>query len=345
MTQVFVSHPRHMLDHYFGARAAAALRAVASVRFNDAERELSTDELIAAARDAEVIIGYRQTPAPRALFAALPKLLAFVRCAVDIRTIDVAAASEHGVLVTQASAGFVPAVSEWVIGAMLDLARSTSAYAASYRRGEPPVPRMGRELRGATLGVIGYGQIARYLCELALGFGMRVVVADPFATVTDLRMHQVELDALLGEADFVVCLAPATPDTRNLMDARAFAAMKPDALFINAARGELVDEAALLAALDAGRLAGAALDVGRAADQMPSPALAAHPRVLATPHVGGLTPGAIEHQSLETVAQTEALLQGRIPAGAVNAAQARRLAQRYPAAAAAALAGAPEQAR
>ncbi|MEI6001429.1 hydroxyacid dehydrogenase [Paraburkholderia bengalensis] len=325
MNKVFVSHPRHMLDHYFGARAAAALAKFADVTYNTEDRELTPAELAHAARDADVIIAYRQTPGPRALFEALPKLAAFVRCAVDIRTIDVDAASELGVLITQASAGFVPSVSEWVIGAMLDLARGTTAYAKAYHRLEAPAPKMGRELRGSTFGVIGYGQISHYLCNLALAFGMRVIVSDPYATIDDARVHQVGLDDLLAESDFVVCLAPATPQTANLMDARAFAAMKPGAYFINAARGELVDDAALLAALERGHLAGCALDVGRAADQMPSPSLAAHSRVIATPHIGGLTPGAIEHQSMETIAQTEALFQGRMPVGAVNAAHAFRL--------------------
>ncbi|WP_250536151.1 hydroxyacid dehydrogenase [Caballeronia sp. AZ10_KS36] len=327
MNKVFVSHPRHRLDHYFGARAAAALAKIADVAYNPEDRELTTAELADKARDADVVIAYRQTPAPRALFEALPKLAAFVRCAVDIRTVDVDAASEHGVLVTQASAGFVPAVSEWVIGAMLDLARATTAYASAYHRNEAPVPQMGRELRGSTLGVIGYGQISRYLCELALAFGMRVIVSDPYARIDDARVRAVDLDALLAQADFVVCLAPANEQTANLMNARTFAAMKPDAYFINAARGELVDDAALFAALESGRIAGCALDVGRAPDQMPSPRLAAHPRVLAAPHVGGLTPGAIEHQSMETVAQTEALFDGRMPVGAVNAAHAFRLAR------------------
>ena len=327
MNKVFVSHPRHRLDHYFGARAAAALAKIADVAYNTEDRELTTAELADKARDADVVIAYRQTPAPRALFEALPRLAAFVRCAVDIRTVDVDAANEHGVLVTQASAGFVPAVSEWVIGAMLDLARATTAYASAYHRNEAPVPQMGRELRGSTLGVIGYGQISRYLCELALAFGMRVIVSDPYAQIDDARVHAADLDALLAQADFVVCLAPANPQTANLMNARAFAAMKPDAYFINAARGELVDDAALLAALESGRIAGCALDVGRAADQMPSPRLAAHERVIAAPHVGGLTPGAIEHQSMETVAQTEALFNGRMPVGAVNAAHAFRLAR------------------
>jgi D-3-phosphoglycerate dehydrogenase len=111
------------------------------------------------------------------------------------------------------------------------------------------------------------------------------------------------------------------------MDARAFAAMKRGAYFINASRGCLVDESALMAALDSGHLAGAAIDVGRVPDQMPSPAVARHPHVLATPHIGGLTPPAIEHQALEAVGQTAVILQGRIPAGAVNAAHATRILQ------------------
>ena len=124
----------------------------------------------------------------------------------------------------------------------------------------------------------------------------------------------------------MVCLAVATEATENLIDAKALARMKPDAFFINAARGNLVDEAALLAALDAGHLAGCALDVGRAPDQMPSPALARHPRVLATPHIGGLTLPAMEHQSMETAQQAAQLVAGRVPAGSVNAKQAFRAA-------------------
>ncbi len=100
--------------------------------------------------------------------------------------------------------------------------------------------------------------------------------------------------------------------------------MQPQAFFINAARGNLVDEAALLQALNSGQVAGAALDVGREPDQMPSLELARHPRVIATPHIGGLTPPAIEHQSLNTVRQVDQLLQGQLPVGAVNGAQAQR---------------------
>jgi D-3-phosphoglycerate dehydrogenase len=208
---------------------------------------------------------------------------------------------------------------------MVDLARGTSGYAQAYHQGLSPSPVMGRQLHGATLGVLGYGQIARSLCDVALALGMRVLVSDPHAAPQSPAIAHVDQDRLLAEADFVVCLVSASAQTHNLMDEAAFARMKPGACFVNASRGELVDEAALLAALDSGHLGACALDVGRAADQMPSPALARHPRVVATPHIGGLTLPAIEHQSLETVAQLQQLLAGEVPVGAVNAAHATRL--------------------
>jgi D-3-phosphoglycerate dehydrogenase len=329
MTTVLLTHPRTALALYFGDRAIAALQATAGVRFNPGDTELLGNALAALAQDCEVIISYRQTPGEDALFAALPRLVAFARCAIDIRNIDVPAASRHGVLVTQASPGFTAAVSEWIVGAMIDLSRHITASTALYHAGQPVPARLGRELRGATLGVIGYGQISRYLCEVALALGMRVVVSDPHTSTGRPELAQVGLEALLRQADYVVCLAGATPATENLMNAQAFVAMKPGAFFINAARGNLVDEDALLAALEAGTLAGCALDVGRAPDQMPSPRLAAHPRVIATPHTGGLTLPAIEHQAMETVAQVAELLQGRVPRGAVNAPQAYRWQQAF----------------
>lgn len=112
-----------------------------------------------------------------------------------------------------------------------------------------------------------------------------------------------------------------------MMDAAAFAAMAHDAYFINLSRGELVDEAALVAALDSGHLAGAAIDVGMAPDQMPSPSIAAHPKIVATPHIGGLTPEAVSHQAFDTVRQVKALSRGEMPDLAVNADSAMRLAR------------------
>jgi D-3-phosphoglycerate dehydrogenase len=329
MTTVFVSNPQSKLAHYFGDRATAALQAIADVRFNPGETDLSSQELAALAQGCDVIISYRQTLGDEALFSALPRLKAFVRCAIDIRNIDVPAASRHGVLVTQASAGFIASVSEWIIGVMIDLSRHISASVALYHAGQPVPSVMGRELRGATLGVIGYGQISRYLCDVALALGMRIVVSDPHAQTGRKELVQTGLTQLLQEADYVVCLATATEATENMMNAQTFAVMKPGAFFINASRGNLVDEDALLAALDAGTLAGCALDVGRATDQMPSARVTAHPRVIATPHIGGLTLPAIEHQAMETVAQVAEIMQGRAPKGAVNAQQAHRWQQAF----------------
>ncbi len=329
MTTVFITHPAGRLEQYFGTKATEALRSVTQVRFNPHDRDLTQAELVQLAADCEFIIAYRQTAADEALFAALPNLLAMLRCAVDIRTIDVGAASRHGVLVTQASAGFIASVTEWIFGVLIDLCRHISAASVDYHAGHSPVPRMGRELRGATLGVIGYGQISRHTCAVALAFGMQVLVHDPYVTAADLAVDSgitlCSLPALLQQADHVVSLAAATAETENLMNANTFAAMRAGATFINASRGNLVDEQALLAALQSGRLAGCGLDVGRAPDQMPSPELARHPLVIATPHIGGLTPPAIEHQAVETATQVQTLLRGEMPVGAVNPANATRL--------------------
>jgi D-3-phosphoglycerate dehydrogenase / 2-oxoglutarate reductase len=312
---LLLTHSPDTLAQYYGARALAALRALGEVRLHRGAAPLEGDALVAAADGCELIVSYRQSPGPAALFERLPGLVAFLRCAVDIRNIDVAAASRAGVLVTHASAGFVPAVSELVVGMLVDLSRGISRATAEYHAGRVPQARTGRELRASTLGIIGYGAIGRELARVARALGMRVLVHDPY--VKDAE--QTPFDVLLARSDYVVPLAVATPETENLMNEAAFAKMKPGAYFINVSRGNLVDEAALARALDAGRIAGCALDVGRAPDQMPTPALAARADVIATPHTAGLTTPAIEHQSLETVAQAAEVLKGRAPKGAVNA--------------------------
>jgi D-3-phosphoglycerate dehydrogenase len=148
---------------------------------------------------------------------------------------------------------------------------------------------------------------------------MEVLVADPFVTISDAEIKHLPLDELLGRADYVVCLAIANEQTENLIGQAALARMQKHAFFINLSRGNLVDEKALAAALREGRIAGAALDVGRAPDQMPTSELAQLPNVIATPHIGGLTPQAIEHQSSETVRQVADIIRGEAPVGAVNA--------------------------
>lgn len=322
--RVFLTHPPAALAGYFGDRSLAELRSFADVTLNPRDRELAVAELIDAAAGHDVIISYRQTPGDAVIFAGLPDLVAFQRVAVDIRNIDVAAASRHGVLVTRASPGFVPAVAEWILGSMISAARHTTAYAIAYRGGTVPTARLGTQLHGATMGVIGYGAIGSYLGTVAQALGMRVLVHDPHKTIAAPPL-QVDLARLLSESDFVVPLAVATPETENLIDAAAIARMKPSAWLINASRGNLIDEAALERALDDRCIAGAAMDVGRAPDQMPSPHLARRDDVIATPHIGGLTPQAIEHQALESVRQCAIIARGEVPDGAVNAAEATRL--------------------
>ena len=277
--------------------------------------------LINAARDVEIIVADRLTAGPSEIFPRLPKLRAFVRCAVDIRNIDVDAASRAGVLVTQAGPGFVQSVAELALGFMVDLSRGVSRASADYHAGRKPKVIMGRQLAGSRVGIIGYGSIGRYLAGIAKVLGMEVLVADPFANVSEPGIQHVPLDDLLGRSDFVICLAVANDATENLIGQAALARMQPHACFINLSRGNLVDEAALTTALRENRIAGAAMDVGRALDQMPSPELAKLPEVIATPHIGGLTPPAIESQSLETVRQVEKIIAGEIPVGAVNADQ------------------------
>jgi D-3-phosphoglycerate dehydrogenase len=324
--RIFLTHPPEARANYYGERALAELRAVADVRLNPQDRLLSAAEVVAAAIGCQIIISDRQTPGVAAIFDGLPDLVAFERVAVDIRNIDVDAASRNGVLVTRASPGFVPAVAEWIIGAMIDAGRHVTSYTSAYRAGAPPEARMGLQLKGATVGIIGYGAIGAHLAALCQAIGMRVLVSDPYKTAPP-PFEARDLAALLAESDFVVPLAVATPETENLIGTAALARMKPTAWLINASRGNLVDEAALERALNAKRIAGAALDVGRAPDQMPSPHLAKRLDVIATPHIAGLTPQAIEHQALETARQAAALIRGEVPIGAVNTKSASRLAR------------------
>jgi D-3-phosphoglycerate dehydrogenase len=312
--KILLTHSPEAMANYYGERALAALRQAGEVVRNNKPHSLEGEELINAAKDCDLIVSYRQSPGPAELFERLPKLVAFLRCAIDIRNVDVAAASKAGVLVTQASAGFITSVSELVVGFLVDLSRGITRSAHLYHHGRVPKASMGRELKGSTIGVIGYGAIGKELVRVCRALGMRVLINDPYQQV-----EQVSLDQLLRESDYVVPLAVATAETENLIGKDALAKMKDGAYLINVSRGNLVDEAALEAALDSGRLAGCAMDVGRAPDQMPTPRLAAREDAIATPHTAGLTPQAIEHQSMETAAQAAEIVQGRAPKGAVNA--------------------------
>jgi D-3-phosphoglycerate dehydrogenase len=322
--RILLTHTPQMRENYYGARALAGLRKLGEVVLHDGLEPLDTPALIAAAGRCQIIVADRATACEAPLFAALPDLISVSRVAVDIRNIAVASASEHGVLVTQASRSWVAAVSELAIGLMIDVARGISRADSAYKGGRAPPVGRGRQLSGATAGIIGYGPLGRRVGDLALAFGMKVLVNDPYVVVEHNEIEQVELDELLKRSDFVLPLAVATEETEHLIGAPQLR-LRPDAFLVNLSRGNLIDEAALAAALDEKRIAGAALDVGRAPDQMPSPHLAARTDVVATPHMAGLTTEAIEGQALETVAQVAEILAGRPPAGSVNAEHASRL--------------------
>jgi D-3-phosphoglycerate dehydrogenase len=327
MPRIFLTHSDDMRAQYYGDEALARLRDLAELTLNETGRPLTTNELVRLAAGCAVIVSDRQTEGPAQVFQDLPDLVAFVRCAVDIRNVDVGAASHAGVLVTRASPGFIDSVAELALGFMVDLARRVSEATLAYRAGGAPKVAMGRQLSGSTLGIIGYGAIGKRLAELGLALGMRVIVTDPHVRVTRPELSQTDLGTLLEKSDFVVCLAVATAETENLIGARELFRMKRSAYLINVSRGNLVDEAALEAALRDGAIAGFAMDVGRAPDQMPSPSLAALPNVIATPHIGGLVPEAISHQALETTRQVADILAGHPPPGAVNPEHATRLAR------------------
>ncbi len=323
--RVFLAYTAQEFEGAYDAGLFARLEASADVVRNRTGQVLTGPALAQAAAGCDVIVGYRSTPCDAATLRALPDLLAFVRAAVDISTIDLEEAGRQGILVTRVDPGFANAVAELGMGLMIDLARSVTRHRLSSAAGASEPPPQGRELAGATLGFIGYGRIARRMQALAHAFGMQVLAHDPLLTQADVPLQPLE--AVLAASDFVVCLAAATPQTRHLMNAQAFARMKRSAYFINLSRGELVDEDALEQALDRAALAGAALDVGSAPDQKPAARFAARPDVVLTQHIGATTREARAFQTLETIRQVQALAQRRMPHGAVNPQSAHRLRQ------------------
>ena len=319
--RVFVTHNPEDLDAYYG-RALPTLSDVAEVVVNPLAHDLSPAELIDAAAGCQVIVAHRSTPGAAELFTALPDLVAFLRCAVDISTIDVEAASSAGVLIGQADKSFVASTAELALGLFLDVSRQIASSAIDYRNGVEPAQRPGRQVRGQTAGIIGFGAIGSYLADLLAALGLDVVVTDPSVAS---QFENVGFDELLERSDVVFPLAPGGSANAGLIGKAQLEAMKPGAVLVNVARGELLDEIAVADALDNGHLSGVGLDVGQAADQRPSPLLAGRSDVVATPHLGGLTPENADAQAASSVEQVTAMISGTMPPRAVNPEHARRL--------------------
>ncbi len=320
--RVFVTHNPEDLEAYFG-RSLPPLRELAEVVCNPLDRDLTTAELIEQAAGCDVIIAHRSTPGPAEVFAGLPELKAMLRTAVDISTIDVDAATEHGVLVGHADKSFVDSTAEIALGLYLAVARSIAASTIDYRNRVEPPQRPGWQIRGKTAAILGYGAIGQRLAEMLNGLGLDVVVHDPFADEIDYP--RLALNEALEAADVVFPLVPGGDANTNFISTEELEAMKPGAVLVNVSRGEVLDDDAVIAALDSGQLVGVGLDVGRAPDQRPTMRLAERADVVATPHLGGLTPENADAQAHSAVEQVAALIAGDIPPRAVNAEHAHRL--------------------
>jgi (S)-sulfolactate dehydrogenase len=302
----------------FMDRAAVELMAAHHDTHYDPELADRREALKALVADADALIVRNRTQVNAELLAAALRLKVVGRLGVGLDNIDVATCESRGLLVIPATGANALAVAEYVIGTALFLLRGVYGSTADVAAGNWPRSALsnGRELGGKTLGIVGFGSIGRRTARLGRALGMRVIGFDAQLSGSDRAWtaEQVEprtLDALLAQADVVTLHVPLVAATRNLLDAARIGAMKSDAIVINTARGGVVDEAAIAAALRAGRLGGAALDVF---DKEPLPAgspLAGCPNLLLTPHVAGVTAESNERVSAMIAERVIAALASR----------------------------------
>lgn len=255
------------------------------------------------------------------LLAAADGLKVVGRAGIGVDNVDVGAATQRGILVVNAPTANVVSATEHTFAMLLALARKVPAAHASLSGGEwDRKSWVGLELQGKTLGVVGFGRIGQRVAARARAFDMQVLAYDPYLDPAAARKLDVELlplAELLPQCDVVTLHTPLTDQTRNLIGDEELAAMKPGALLVNCGRGGVVDEAALLAALEDGRLGGAALDVF--AEEPPADfALMRHPKVVVTPHIGAQTREAQERIATETAKMVLAALDGSLAVTAVN---------------------------
>lgn len=264
-------------------------------------------------RGFDVLVANRErTSFPRSLFEQLPDLRLLVQTGSHAYHVDFDAARDHGVTVASASGGSNGAA-ELTIGLMITLMRQMLPADAGVRRGEWPTP-LGLVLEGKTLGLVGLGRVGGHVARVARAFEMRVLAWTP--SLTDERAAAVgaelcELDDLLRESDVVSVHAALSPASRGLLSAARLASMKPGAYLVNTARGPIVEEAALIAALRDGRLAGAGLDVFDQEPLPPGHPLLDAPNTILTPHIGWPNDVAYERFAAAAADVVEAYLDGR----------------------------------
>ncbi|MFI5274703.1 MAG: phosphoglycerate dehydrogenase, partial [Ktedonobacterales bacterium] len=317
--------PRVLVADPIAAEGIAVLRAVADV---DECPGLSPERLAAAVADYDALVVRSEARVTAAVIAAGTRLRVIARAGVGVDNIDVEAATRRGVAVINSPTGNIAAAAEHAIALLFALARHIPAANASLRDGRWERSRfVGTEIRGKTLGIVGLGKVGIEVARRAGegGLGMRLLAADPYAapdTARTLGVELLSLDELLPQVDFLTVHTALTAGTRGLIGATELARLKTGARIINCARGGVVDEPALLTALDAGQVGGAALDVFTAeppAADSPAGALIAHPRVVATPHLGASTEEAQVNVALDVAEQVAEVLRGGAARSAVNA--------------------------
>ncbi len=268
-----------------------------------------------ALADAHALIVRSETRVTADLLTHAPHLRVIARAGAGVDNIDVHAATKRGIAVMNAPGANTVSAAEHAIGLLLALVRRIPWASEAMRRGEWDRKRFeGSELRGKTLGIVGLGRIGGHVAHLARAFGMQVLGHDPYLAperAAELEVKLVSLEELLRQADVVTLHMAHTEQTHRLINAERLQLMKPSAVLVNTARGELVDEAALAEAIKAGRIAGAAIDVF-AVEPLPADSpLRALDRVILTPHLAASTTEAQDRVSTETCgAVRDALLQG-----------------------------------
>lgn len=283
---------------------------------------LAGAELLAAVRDVDGLVVRSGTKVTREVIDAAPKLRVIGRAGIGVDNVDVPAATARGIAVVNTPEGNNVTTAEHAIALLVSLARHIPAASASLKAGKWEKNKFqGVELYNRTLGVVGLGNIGRIVAERARGLGMRVIASDPFVApemAQKLDVELVELPELFERADAITVHVPKTKETTGLLGREAFARMRPGVLIVNAARGGIVDEAALLAALEEGRVAGAALDVFEQEPPPPDHPLVRHERVICTPHLGASTEQAQINVSIAVAEQVRDFLLHGVVRNAVN---------------------------
>jgi D-3-phosphoglycerate dehydrogenase len=278
------------------------------------------DEFIQQAADCDALLNTYAGPITADVMARMPKCKIIARYGIGVDTIDLDAATAAGIIVTNNPTYCIEEVAEHTMALLLACARKVAFYDRLVRSGRwevPPGKPMFR-LAGSTLGLVGFGNIARQVAVRAAAFGMNVLYSDPFVQQTSMPGRSVSLDTVLAEADFVSIHPPLTRDTRKMINDEALAKMKRTAWLINCARGPIVDTDALVRALDAGSIAGAALDTTD-----PEPLPNAHPlrnrdNVIINPHVAWYSEQAMAGLQSGAPGEVRRVLSGEWPVNVVN---------------------------